>query len=170
MEDKRGARGMRVPSTTPCLPLQRGGNGSTHHCPLPNAQRPATAQCRVPRARISGYTLIELMLVVSIAGILVTLAEPSFRATAIKAREAALKQDLFTMREMLDQYRADKGKYPGSLTELQVTGYIRHVPNDPFTKTTTTWQEILDQEQGGVFDVHSGSDLVGLDGTTYNSW
>lgn len=128
------------------------------------------AHCPVPSARIAGYTLVELMLVVSIAGILVTMAEPSFRTTAIKAREAALKQDLFTLREMLDQYRADKGKYPGTIAELQVTGYIRHVPVDPITRSSTTWQEILDQEQGGVFDVHSGSDLVALDGTTYNGW
>lgn len=117
-----------------------------------------------------GYTLIELMIVVSIAGILVTLAEPSFRATMLKAREAALKQDLFTLREVLDQYRADRGRYPSALGELQATGYIRYIPVDPFTKSDTTWQEILDQNQGGVFDVHSGSDLVALDGTPYNNW
>ena len=117
-----------------------------------------------------GYTLVELMLVVSIAGILVTLAEPSFRTTMLKAREAALKQDLFTLREVLDQYRADRGKYPNALGELTATGYIRHIPVDPFTKSNNTWQAILDQNQGGVFDVHSGSDLVALDGTAYNSW
>ena len=123
-----------------------------------------------PDRRIAGYTLIELMIVVSIAGILVTLAEPSFRGTMLKAREAALKQDLFTLREVLDQYRADRGRYPAALGELQATGYLRNVPVDPFTKSSTTWQEILDQNQGGVFDVHSGSDLVALDGTTYNTW
>ena len=117
-----------------------------------------------------GYTLVELMLVVSIAGILVTLAEPSFRTTMLKAREAALKQDLFTLREVLDQYRADRGRYPNALGELTATGYIRHIPVDPFTKSNATWQEILDQNQGGIFDVHSGSDLVALDGTAYNSW
>jgi general secretion pathway protein G len=117
-----------------------------------------------------GYTLVELMIVVSIAGILVTLAEPSFRTSLLKAREAALKQDLFTMREVLDQYRADRGRYPEALNELEAGGYLRRLPVDPFTKSSSTWQVILDQNQGGVFDVHSGSDLVALDGTTYNSW
>jgi len=125
---------------------------------------------QITKSREQGYTLVELMIVVSIAGILVTMAEPSFRATMLKAREAALKQDLFTLREVLDQYRADRGRYPAALSELQSTGYIRNIPVDPFTKSTTSWQEILDQNQGGVFDVHSGSDLVALDGTTYNAW
>jgi general secretion pathway protein G len=117
-----------------------------------------------------GYTLVELMIVVSIAGILVTLAEPSFRTSILKTREAALKQDLFTMREVLDQYRADRGRYPDALSDLEATGYLRRLPVDPFTKSSSTWQVILDQNQGGVFDVHSGSDLVASDGSTYNSW
>jgi general secretion pathway protein G len=110
------------------------------------------------------------MLVVTIAGILVSLAEPSFRTTVIKSREAALKQNLFTMRDVLDQYRADRGKYPAALGELQSAGYIKRIPVDPFTKSDSTWQEILDQQQGGIFDVHSGSDLVALDGSAYNEW
>ena len=122
------------------------------------------------KRREAGYTLIELMLVVTIAGILVSLAEPSFRNTVIKSREAALKQNLFTLRDVIDQYRADRGKYPAALAELQSTGYIRRIPVDPFTKADTTWQEILDQNQGGIFDVHSGSDLVATDGSPYNQW
>jgi len=117
-----------------------------------------------------GFTLIELMLVVVIAGILVTMAEPSFRNTVLKAREAALKQNLFTLRDVIDQYRADRGKYPAALPELQSAGYIRQIPVDPFTKSDATWQEILDQSQGGIFDVHSGSDLVAMDGSAYNNW
>ena len=120
--------------------------------------------------REAGYTLIELMLVVTIAGILVSLAEPSFRNTVLKAREAALKQNLFTIRDVIDQYRADRGKYPAALAELQSAGYIKRIPVDPFTKADTTWQEILDQSQGGIFDVHSGSDLVAMDGSAYNNW
>ena len=120
--------------------------------------------------REAGYTLIELMLVVTIAGILVTMAEPSFRNTVLKSREAALKQNLFTLRDVIDQYRADRGKYPAALADLQSAGYIRRIPVDPFTKADNTWQEILDQNQGGIFDVHSGSDLVAMDGAPYNQW
>lgn len=120
--------------------------------------------------QIAGYTLLELMLVVTIAGILVSLAEPSFHTTVIKAREAALKQNLFLMRDVIDQYRADKGKYPGVLSELQAAGYIRRIPVDPFTKSDSSWQETQEANQGGVFDVHSGSDQVALDGTPYNNW
>jgi general secretion pathway protein G len=118
----------------------------------------------------AGFTILELMAVVTIAGILVTLAEPSFHQSAVRAREAALKQDLFTMREALDQYRADKGKYPASLAELKADGYLKRIPADPFTKSDATWQAILDQADGGVFDVHSGSDLVALEGSPYNQW
>lgn len=113
---------------------------------------------------------MELMLVVTIAGILVTLAEPWFQGSILKAREAALKQNLFTLREVLDQYKADRGKYPANLAELKTVGYLRRLPIDPFTKSDATWQEILDQAEGGIFDVHSGSPLVGSDGTPYNLW
>lgn len=118
----------------------------------------------------SGFTILELMTVLVIAGILVTLAEPSFSNTILKAREASLKQNLFTMRDVIDQFRADTGKYPPSLADLKSAGYLKRVPYDPFTKSTSTWQEILDQAEGGVFDVHSGSDLVGTDGVPYNQW
>ena len=117
-----------------------------------------------------GFTLIELMMVVTIAGILVTLAEPSFHHSVIKAREAALKQNLFTMRDVIDQFRADKGQYPADLSDLKNAGYLKRIPLDPFTKSDSTWQVILDQTDRGIFDVHSGSDLVSTDGTAYNEW
>lgn len=117
-----------------------------------------------------GFTLVELMLVVTIAGILVTLAEPSYRHSVVNAREAALKQDLFTMRDAIDQFRADRGKYPTALLEVKEVGYLKRIPVDPFTRSDGTWQEIPDQAEGGVFDVHSGSDLVAKDGTPYNYW
>jgi general secretion pathway protein G len=118
----------------------------------------------------AGFTLPELMIVVTIAGILATLVEPSLEKAALKGREAALKQNLFAMRDAIDQYRADRGGYPPALSELKTVGYLRRVPVDPFTKSDATWQEILDESDGGVFDVHSGSDLVGTDGTPYNQW
>jgi general secretion pathway protein G len=117
-----------------------------------------------------GFTLIELMIVVSIIGILATIAVPSYQSSLIKARETVLRQDLFTMRELLDQHRADQGKYPPSLGGLVAAGYLRAVPKDPFTNSSDTWQEIAEPAEGGIFDVYSGSDLVGTNGAAYNKW
>jgi general secretion pathway protein G len=123
-----------------------------------------------------GYTLLELMIVVAIVGILVTLAIPNFQQSAMKARETALKQNLFTMRAVLDQYYADRGDYPDSLESLVEAKYLRSIPVDPFTKSSTTWTEIYeDQEDGddspaGVFDIKSGSEDVAADGTPYKDW
>jgi general secretion pathway protein G len=117
-----------------------------------------------------GFTLLELMIVVSIIGILATLAVPSYHSSVMKAKEAALRQDLSTLRDVLDQHKADQGKYPPSLSALVGTGYLRGIPKDPFTGATTTWQEILDPVERGVTDVFSGAELVGTDGTPYNSW
>jgi general secretion pathway protein G len=117
-----------------------------------------------------GYTLLEMMIVVTIVAILATLAEPMWHESVMKAREASLKQTLFTVRDVLDQYRADHGKYPQALAEVVSAGYLRQMPADPFTKSTTTWQEIPAEREVGVFDVHSGSPLVGTDGTPYNQW
>ena len=120
--------------------------------------------------REKGYTLVELMMIVTIVGILATLATPSYYQSAIKAKETALKHNLFAMRDVIDQFRTDRGKYPSNLAELTAAGYLKGIPVDPFTKSSGTWQEILDQVEGGVFDVHSGSDLVAFDGTPYNQW
>ena len=120
--------------------------------------------------RADGFTMIELMIVVTIVGILATLAVPSYQASTVKAREAALRQDLFTMRDVLDQHRADKGRYPESLRALVHTGYLRSLPVDPFTRKASTWQEILEPLEGGIFNVYSGSDLVGTNGVAYNRW
>jgi len=123
-----------------------------------------------------GYTLLELMIVVAIVGILVTLAIPTFQQSAMKAKEAALKQNLFTMRAVLDQFYADRGDYPASLETLVEEKYLRAIPVDPFTKSATTWDEIFEeQEEGddspaGVYDVKSGSDGLALDGTPYKDW
>jgi general secretion pathway protein G len=117
-----------------------------------------------------GYTLLELMIVVTIVAILATLAEPMWQESVTRAREASLKQTLFTVRDVLDQYRADHGKYPQAIEEVVSAGYLRQMPSDPFTRSATTWQEIPSEREGGVFDVHSGSPLVGTDGTPYNEW
>jgi len=123
-----------------------------------------------------GYTLLELMIVVAIVSILVTLAIPTFQQSAMKAKEAALKQNLFTMRAVLDQYYADRGDYPASLETLVEEKYLRAIPVDPFTRSATTWNEIFEeQEEGddspaGVYDIKSGSDDLALDGTPYKDW
>jgi len=119
-----------------------------------------------------GFTLIELMIVMSIVGILLTIAQPMYRESTIRAKEAVLMENLFTLRDVIDQYYVDKEKYPGSLEELSSNHYIRSVPTDPFTKSRDTWQLIPppDGYEGGVYDVHSGSDLIAINGTPYNEW
>ncbi|MEO5956026.1 MAG: prepilin-type N-terminal cleavage/methylation domain-containing protein [Nitrospiraceae bacterium] len=119
---------------------------------------------------LDGFTMIELMIVVSIIGILATLAAPTYQASVVKAREAALRQDLSTLRDVLDQHKADQGKYPPSLSAMVGTGYLRAIPKDPLTGSTTTWQEVSDPVEGGVVDVFSGSEFVGTNGTPYNRW
>src|SRR5437016_11328661 len=117
-----------------------------------------------------GFTFLELMVVIALVGILATMAVPSYQTSVVKAREAVLVRDLFTVRDLLDQYRADKGKYPDSLNDLVKVGYLRAMPMDPITRSTSTWQEIYEASEGGVFDLHSGSDLVGTNGVPYNQW
>ena len=125
----------------------------------------------------AGFTLIELLVVIAIIGILAALAVGQFRQTPVKAKEAALKEDLFTLRDVIDQYFADKGKYPESLQALVEDGYIRKIPLDPFTNTDQTWSvehaEASDEDPnggGGVIDVHSGADGTALDGSRYSEW
>lgn len=117
-----------------------------------------------------GFTLVELMIVVSIVGILATIAAPSYQSSLMKAKEAVLRQDLFTLRELLDHHRADQGKYPPSLDSLVSAGYLRAIPKDPFTNSSSSWQEMSEPTEGGIFDVYSGSDLVGTNGAPYNKW
>ncbi len=124
--------------------------------------------CPVSSSR--GFTIIELMIVVTIVGILATLAVPSYHAAIIKAKEGALRQDLFSLRDVIDQHRADKGKYPETIQSLISAGYLRRVPTDPITGATSTWQEMVDQGEGGMVDVFSGSELIGTNGVPYNQW
>ena len=122
-----------------------------------------------------GFTLVEILVVLAIIGILVTIAQPDLRYAVIKAREAVLKDDLFQMRDAIDQFYADNGKYPAELTELtnqtdRSRSYLRQIPRDPFTGNADWITVALEGEETGVFDVHSASPLVALDGTSYNSW
>jgi len=123
-----------------------------------------------------GFTLIELMIVVAIIGILASLAQPMFKSAVMKSREAALKEDLFNLRNVLDQYYADNAKYPDSLEDLVTKGYMRGIPTDPFTGSNTTWQTVpysgdeSGEGAGGIYDVHSASTDVGLNGVPYSEW
>ena len=122
-----------------------------------------------------GFTILELMIVMAIMGVLITIAQPSLKSSITRAKEAVLRENLFQMREALDQYYADNGKYPSQLADLvnqteKAKGYLRSIPNDPFTGATDWITIALESEDGGVFDVHSASPLVALDGTAYNAW
>ena len=122
-----------------------------------------------------GFTLIELMVVMAIMGILIAIAQPSLKRSIIRADEAVLKEDLFQMRDAIDEYYADNGKYPDALEDLLNTqepakSYLRGIPQDPFTRAADWITVAPVGEEGGVFDVHSASDLVALDGTPYNTW
>jgi general secretion pathway protein G len=117
-----------------------------------------------------GFSLIELLVVVTIVGILASLAEPAYFGSVKRAKEATLRRDLFVIRDLLDQYRVDRGQYPKSLSDLVTTGYLRGIPLDPITKSAGTWQEIAEPSEGGIWDARSGSDLVGSNGVPYNQW
>ena len=121
-----------------------------------------------------GFTLIELLIVITIIGILVTIAQPSFQRAVLSAKEAVLKEDLFVLRDSIDQYYADNGKYPASLSDLSEKSYLRRVPKDPITGSIDTWTLVYftdDQgQQQGIFDIRSGSDKTALDGSSYSDW
>jgi general secretion pathway protein G len=121
--------------------------------------------------------MIELMLVILIISILMAIAAPIYTKSVIRAKESVLKQDLFTLREQIDNYTLDKEKAPQSLEDLVTAGYLKIIPKDPMTGSTETWVPVtediamsIDQTETGISDVHSGSNAIGTDGTQYSSW
>jgi general secretion pathway protein G len=124
-----------------------------------------------------GFTLIELMVVISIILILISVAVPIYSQSIVRAREAVLRQNLFAMRTSIDQFSMDKEKAPQSLDDLVQAGYLREVPTDPITNSKDTWQpvqedymESIDQQEPGITDVKSGASGVGSNGVPYSEW
>ena len=118
-----------------------------------------------------GFTLVELMVVLTIIGLLLSIVVPNYMGRAHHAEEAVLQQDLALMRDALDKHFADAGKYPGSLDELVTKRYLRAIPKDPLTQQAT-WTVVppSDPQKGGVYDVHSSAKGVGSNGTPYERW
>ena len=126
------------------------------------------------RRSAPGFTLIEILIVITIIGILITLAQPSFNRAVTAAKEATLKENLFIFRDVIDQFYADNTKYPASLTDLVEKGYIRQVPKDPVTGSADTWVLVPATDElgqaAGIYDVRSGSGRTARDGSQYADW
>ena len=132
-----------------------------------------------PRARDleRGFTMIELLVVMTLIVILATMGMTQYKTSQVYAREAVLKEDLFRLRDAIDQYYADKGQYPSTIDALVSDGYLRKVPEDPFTKSSSSWQSVPAEPdpsnptaEPGEYDIKSGSDQTALDGTKYSDW
>jgi general secretion pathway protein G len=132
-------------------------------CPI------VTGSCR---CTAHGFTLIELLVVMSIIGMLLTLAVPRYFHTLERSRETILKHDLAVLRDAIDKYYGDLGKYPDALTDLVDKHYVRTVPVDPITKSSESWVSVAseDPDHPGVRDVHSGSTTKAIDGSQFDTW
>jgi general secretion pathway protein G len=124
-----------------------------------------------------GFTLIELMIVMAIIAVLMSIAVPIYTRSIIRAKESVLKNNLFTLRTVIDEYTYDKQKAPQSLQDLVDQGYLRQIPSDPITGTADSWKIIMEDSQSsvsqnepGIFDIRSGSDKTSLEGTLYSDW
>jgi general secretion pathway protein G len=131
----------------------------------------------VSKHRAGGFSLLEIMVVITVILIIATISQPFYMTGIERTREAVLRDDLYTLRFLIDRYTLDNRRAPASLEELVKKGYLGRVPTDPFTGSNETWQvEKEDEpispgdETLGIVDVHSGSDAPSLDGTPYSSW
>ena len=137
--------------------------------------KPVNRPARPSMRRRRGFTFVELMVVITIIVILISMAIPIYNRSIIRAKESVLANNLFTLRTVIDQYSYDKGKAPQALQDLVSEGYLQKLPVDPMTGNNQSWKTIMEdasqsvsQSEPGIFDVHSGSDKVGLDGVAYS--
>lgn len=172
--------GVRGPGEGEGGPIGKRTPGRDRVSSNPRIPGPGALSPRGRRAE-KGFTLIELIIVVTIIGILATIAVPAMRTAPIKAKESALREDLFTLRSCIDQFHGDRTRYPSSLEELVSMGYLRRLPVDPFTSSADSWVPVYeetteenderDQETPqGIIDVKSGSEATALDGSRYSDW
>lgn len=138
--------------------------------------KPQSGAIRRRAIALAGFTLIELLIVMSIMVILVSLAIPMYQKSIMRTRETVLRSNLMTLRTVIDEYTYDKQKAPQSLQDLVQEGYLKDIPKDPITDSRE-WRIIMEdaaqsisQSEPGIFDVHSGSDKMSLDGTPYSEW
>jgi general secretion pathway protein G len=124
-----------------------------------------------------GFSLLELMIVITIIAILAAISIPIYKAVVLNAKETVLKDNLREMRRVIDQFTADKKKAPQTLQDLVDAGYFRQLPIDPITYSNSTWETVADtsvaspeQTESGIVDVHSGSTAISTEGTPYNTW
>jgi general secretion pathway protein G len=142
--------------------------------PAASRQRSA-ANCKLPTANSrseSGFTLVELMVVLAVLALLVSIVAPKAIGGVTRAEEAVLRQDLALMRDALDKHYSDAGRYPAALHELVGKRYLRSIPVDPLTHSSATWIAVppADPDKGSVYDVRSGAPGVGTNGTPYAQW
>ena len=143
----------------------------------PNTRIGKTMISQTFKRQQRGFTLIELIIVCAMISILVGIMVPIYKMHIVHANEAVLKEDLYNMRNAIDQYTQDKGKAPQALDDIVTAGYLHAIPKDPFTHSSETWQvvqedvmESIDQNAPGITDVKSGSNLSSADGSAYNTW
>jgi general secretion pathway protein G len=143
----------------------------------PSSHHPSCWQDDERGRRPAGFSLLEMMMVVTVILILAAISTPLYRTAVIRAREAVLREHLFTLRNLINEFTRDMGRAPLSLDEIVEKGYLKLLPTDPFTGSNETWQETKEdeplstsQKTLGIVDVHSGSEETSLEGTPYNSW
>jgi general secretion pathway protein G len=139
--------------------------------------KPVNGCARRAFQRLRGFTFVELMVVITIMVIIISMSIPIYNRSIVRAKESVLKNNLFTLRTVIDNYSADKAKAPQNLQDLVTEGYLQKLPVDPMTGNNQSWRIVMEdasqsisQSEPGIFDVHSGSDKMSLDGTAYAEW